>query len=139
MLKEFVKLPSQIYKNDKNWVPPLNSEIKRILDIRHNPYFINKKLQLYNCYKNKIIIARIALIIPSYNDSASLRSAQFGFLESLNDRGAVNELFNYIENECKKYKIEVLEGPFNPNYYSELGMQASNFGTKQSFFQTYNP
>lgn len=44
-----------------------------------------------------------------------------------------------VEKYCRSQKVEVIEGPFNPNLYSELGLLADNFETPPSFFQTYNP
>ena len=36
-LKDFFSLPFEVYANDKNWVAPITSEFKRILNMRKNP------------------------------------------------------------------------------------------------------
>ena len=48
-------------------------------------------------------------------------------------------LFAEAEAFCRARNVEVLEGPFNPHHYSEIGLQIDRFGTAPSFFQPYNP
>lgn len=54
-LNDFIELPFAIYKHDRNWVAPIRSELKRILDIKRNPYFRDASLVLFNCYRDKRI------------------------------------------------------------------------------------
>lgn len=139
-MKDFIELPFQIYKSDDYWVPPLRSEVRRTLNTRLNPYFKNCELRMFSCYKNSKIVSRIALMVNlTYNSNSKLKIAQFGFFETYNDSEAVRLLLIKVGEVCKGLKIELLEGPFNPNHYSELGMQSNQFGTSQSFFQTFNP
>lgn len=37
--KEFLLLPVSLYKNDKNWVRPLDNDITKVFDPRKNPFF----------------------------------------------------------------------------------------------------
>jgi hypothetical protein len=137
---DFVNLPSAIYKGDKNWIPPIKSEVKRILNAKKNPYFKDAELILFNCYKSTEIRARICLIInKSYCEKQKIRTAFFGFFESYNDQDSSRHLFNEVFGFCRQNGIEKIEGPFNPNHYSELGMLCSGYDSPPSFFQTYNP
>jgi hypothetical protein len=52
---------------------------------------------------------------------------------------AVKSLFTRAESYCLHQGVESLEGPFNPNLYSELGLLIDKFNCTPSFFQTYNP
>jgi hypothetical protein len=139
-LDEFLRLPSAIYRGDPLWVPPLIGEVRRTLDTEINPYFSNATLRLFVCYRGGTPVARAAVIISGAHQKAfGVRSAFFGFFESENDEGAVRRLFGEAETYCRAGGAEVLEGPFNPHHYSELGLQIDGFGTAPSFFQTYNP
>lgn len=40
-LKEFLRLPFVLYRDDPQWVPPVVSEVRRTLDPKRNPYFAN--------------------------------------------------------------------------------------------------
>ena len=139
-LKEFINLPFEIYRDDKNWIAPIKSELKRILNVKKNPYFKFASLDLFNCYCDDKIVARISLSVNNvYCAKAGIRTAFFGFFESYNEPNAVKFLFNEVFKYCRENGIERLEGPFNPNLYSELGMLCTNYDQAPSFFQTYNP
>lgn len=139
-MRDFLKLPFIIYRDDPNWVAPFNSEVRRVLDERHNPYFANAKLKLFVCYKERAVAARVAIIINrQHQEKFGEKSAFFGFFESANDLEAARLLFDRAEEFSRCQGAELLEGPFNPNHYSELGLQIDQFGTPATFFQPYNP
>jgi hypothetical protein len=139
-LKEFLRLPFFLYRDDPHWVPPVVSEVRRTLDTKRNPYFANATLRLFLCYKDGTPTARLAIVIDRlYEDKFGVRTAFFGFFESTNDEEAVRRLFGEAEEVCRAEGVKILEGPFNPNHYSELGLQVDKFETSPSFFQPYNP
>ena len=37
--KEFLLLPVELYKNDKNWVRPLDNDIENVFNPEKNPFF----------------------------------------------------------------------------------------------------
>ncbi len=139
-LNDFLNLPKSIYRNDKNWIAPFKSEVKRILNSSKNPYFKNASLQLFNCYMGDKIVSRTAVIInDEYEKKFGIKNAYFGFFESFDDLSAVRLLFRDAESYCEQNSISNLEGPFNPNHYSEVGIQLDNFNSLPTFFEAYNP
>lgn len=138
--EDFLNLPFIIYRRDRNWVPPITSEVRRVLDDRLNPHFTNAQLKLFVCYKDGIAVSRIAVVINRlHHQRFGINSAFFGFFESIDDSDAVRVLIDEAESFCHSRGIVLLEGPFNPNHYSELGLQVTEFGTSPTFFQPYNP
>jgi hypothetical protein len=139
-MKDFLRLPFHVYGGDLNWVPPFSSEVRRVLDVRRNPYFANAQLRLFVCYREDAVAARVAIIINRlHREKFGENTAFFGFFESTNDMDAVRHLFDAAEGYSRSRGVEFLEGPFNPNHYSEVGMQIDQFGTPPTFFQPYNP
>jgi hypothetical protein len=139
-MKEFVELSKRIYANDPNFVSPLDSEIERNLDPQTNPYFKTADIQVFLCRKNDKPVSRAVVVINhAHIKRFGVKTAFFGFFESENDLHAAKCLFEKIFDYCKKEDIEYLEGPFNPNHYSELGLLVDNFDTPPAFFETYNP
>lgn len=140
LLRDFLRLPSQIYRGNRHWVPPVTRDVKRTLDPARNPYFRTATLDLYVCYRNGLPAARTALVINDMHcRKFNVHAGFFGFYESINDTGATRALFHAVEGECARMNIDTLEGPFNPNHYSELGMLEDRYDEDQVFFQTYNP
>jgi len=139
-LEEFLGLPFMIYRGDPLWVPPVVGEVRRTLDPGRNPYFDNASLRLFVCYRWGVPVARTAVVINRAHQRAfGVRSAFFGFFESMDDDAAAGRLFAEAAAYCRLRGVEVLEGPFNPHHYAELGLQIDGFGTAPSFFQPYNP
>ncbi|MEZ4822565.1 MAG: hypothetical protein R2942_09150 [Ignavibacteria bacterium] len=139
-LNDFIELPFKIYKNDKLWVAPIRSELKRTLNTKINPYFRKASLELFSCYKDGEITARVSLSVnEDFNSKSDTRTGFFGFFEAFNDKNVVKCLLTELKKYCKENDIKRLEGPFNPNLYSEIGMLCSRYDSPPTFFQTYNP
>ncbi len=138
-LDDFLNLPFRIYRNDPAWVAPLRTEVARVLDTRKNPYFRGVDLQLFVCYREGQPVARgITVINPRHGEKFGRKTAFFGFFESENDAPGAQHLFDSMEKYCAGKGAEYLEGPFNPNHYSELGLLVRNFDPP-AFFEPYNP
>jgi hypothetical protein len=139
-MRDFLTLPDRIYRGDANYVAPLKSEVRRTLDREKNPYFHGTRLELFVCYSDGVPISRaVAVINPRHEQKFGERTAFFGFFESMNDAGAVGVLFGALILFCRGEGATLLEGPFNPNHYSELGVLLDHFDRPPAFFQTYNP
>jgi hypothetical protein len=139
-MRDFLRLPYEIYRGDPMWVPPIASEVRRILDSDRNPYFADASLELFICYADDRPAARTSVVIKRAHWGKSCdRAAFFGFFESVRDEQAVRCLFSEVERSAKSRGATSLEGPFNPNHYSELGLQINEFATSPAFFQAYNP
>jgi hypothetical protein len=138
-MQEFLDLPFSIYENDSEWVAPLRSEVTRTLDQSKNPYFTGVDLKKFVCYDGNEPVARaIAVINPEHWKKFHQKTAFFGFYESVNDEQVSAVLLATVEEYCRQQGAEFLEGPFNPNHYSELGMLVKNY-ERPAFFEPYNP
>lgn len=139
-LRDFIDLPFLIYKDSTLWVAPIKSELRRVLDGKKNPYFRSASLDMFNCYSEGKIAARIVISVNrDFNSKSASTTGFFGFFEAFNDPDAVKHLFSEVRGFCMKKGIDRLEGPFNPNLYSELGMLNGNYDSPPTFFQTFNP
>lgn len=139
-MRDFLRLPYVVYRDNAHWVPPIESEVRRVLDPARNPYFRNATLDLLVCYRAGVGVARMSLVINDEHCRVfAEQTAFFGFFEAEDDPVAVRALFSRAEEICASRHIRILEGPFNPHHYAELGMLADRYDEDQAFFQTYNP
>jgi len=139
-MEDFLKVPYNIYSDDPNWVAPLKSEICRTLNTHINPYFSNAKLKMFVCCNGEGPKARMAVVINHEHwKKFGKKTAFFGFFESVYDKDISRKLFEAAEQYCRSEGAEYLEGPFNPNHYSELGLLIDNAGTPPAFFESHNP
>jgi len=139
-MKDFFRLPFLVYRGNPHWAPPITSECRRTLDPSKNPYFAGATLDLFVCTRDGLPAARVALVVSGKHcRKFNVRTGFFGFFESLDDQEAINRLLSAVERRCRERRIETLEGPFNPNHYSELGLLADCYDEDQGFFEPYNP
>jgi hypothetical protein len=62
-LKEFIKFPFELYKDNKYWVPPIIHEELESFDKTKNPVFKTADTHFYLAYKNSKIVGRVVAII----------------------------------------------------------------------------
>jgi hypothetical protein len=131
----FLKVPFEIYKDDKNWVAPLYLERLEHLDPKKNPYFEHAVAQLFIAEKNGKAVGRISaqidhLHLERYKDGCG----QFGFLESIDDANVFKALFKSAEDWLRSKGIKRVRGPFSFSINDESGLLIDGFDTPPNSF-----
>src|SRR5690606_33473124 len=113
--KLFHKVPHVIYKNDPNWVCPLEGMIESIFTPDKNPSYKNgdaRRWVLLDEHNN--LTGRIAAF---YNmDKATIYdqpTGGCGFFECTNNQENANLLFDAARNWLKERGMEAMDGPVN--------------------------
>jgi len=111
----FLELPVRLYKNESNWVRPLDDDIEAIF----NPQ-INKMFQRGICcrwiLKNTkgLVVGRVAAFVDNKTrDLGDQPTGGMGFFECIDDQKAANVLFNVCAEWLKRQGIEAMDGPIN--------------------------
>jgi GNAT superfamily N-acetyltransferase len=114
--KEFLHLPLKLYKNDPNFIRPLDADINLVFDKQKNPNF-----QYGECIRWILqddtgkIVGRIA----SFYDTRKMNvgneqpTGGMGFFECINNQDYANMLFEACKNWLKTKNIEAMDGPVN--------------------------
>jgi hypothetical protein len=113
--KEFIKVPKIIYRDDGNWICPLDIEIEKIFDPRKNTSFKHGDASRWILKdKSGNLIGRIAAF---YDDRKVYNNPQptggIGFFECINDKKAANVLFDTARQWLKEKGMEAMDGPIN--------------------------
>ncbi|MEO0098704.1 MAG: hypothetical protein ABIK99_06480 [candidate division WOR-3 bacterium] len=139
-LREFILLPFKLYKGDKNWVPPLISEMAETLDVKKNPFFSHAERELFLAKKGGQVVGRVASIIDyNYNDYHQKKVGYFGFFEAFADYEIAAALFDQVREDLKKKGMEKMVGPANPGLYDECGFLLEGFDSPPVLKMSYNP
>jgi len=135
--RDFLALPGAVYAGDPCHVPEIGREVRRVLDARGNPYFRHAGLTLFLARRGCSPCARAALV----TDRRRLGDGRafFGFLETLDDGEAVRDLFTALQARAASEGFDVLEGPYDPNHYSPLGVLLDGPDRLPAFFQPHDP
>jgi hypothetical protein len=128
-LKNFIRLPWNLYKHDPNWVPPLFFEQKQRLTGK-NPFFQHARWQAWTAYRNGLPVGRISaqvdqLHLDIYQDD----TGYFGMLEAEDDREIFSALCRAAEDWLREQGMKRVIGPFNLSINEEAGMLVEGFNT----------
>lgn len=114
-IKEFLRFPSNLYKDDNNWIRPLDEDIEKTFDPAKNKLLKNgEAIRWLIQNEQKVVVGRIA----AFYDRASLKKAKtatggIGFFDCINDQEAANVLFDAGKDWLQHKGLEAMDGPIN--------------------------
>ena len=128
-LRQFIRLPWSIYRDDPAWVPPLLLERKEHLSKR-NPFFEHAKCKFWLAYRGATPVGRISaqvdqLHLQRYEDSTGF----FGLLEAEDEAETFRVLMNTAETWLRDQGMRRVLGPFNLSINQECGLLVEGFDT----------
>ena len=139
-LKTFIQIPWTVYKNDKNWVPPLISMDKERFDPEKGAYFKNAEAQFFIAFRGERPVGRIvAHINHTHNKFHKDKVGFFGFFECMPDYEAAEALFASASDWLKERGRDIIRGPMNYSTNDECGLLVKGFGSPPTVMMTYNP
>ncbi len=139
-MRSFVNLPWSLYARESNWVPPLKSEVRRLLDPVRHPFWKFSRRELYLARRDGRTIGRVAAIVnENYNRFHQEKMGIWGFFECANDRDAAAGLFSAVEGWVRQQGMAFLRGPLNPSTNYEVGMLIEGFEHPPVVMMPYNP
>src|SRR5436190_2353422 len=113
--REFLLLPLEIYKDDKNWIRPLDKDIEEVFDPAKNKFFKHGEVTRYLLDSDAgQIIGRIAVFI---NQRTAKKEKQptggIGFFECIDNKEAARILFDTAREWLAARGMEAMDGPVN--------------------------
>ncbi|WP_066634543.1 GNAT family N-acetyltransferase [Desulfolucanica intricata] len=133
MLKKFLELPNQIYKEDPLGVRPS-------MDHTLNSYFLrpnlHRNIKLFLAIRENKPAARVAAIIDPYYPADT---GFFGFFEAFDDLEAAGKVFTTAFNWLTKRGIRKVLGPVTYNTNQLIGILIEGFSEEPYFMTPYNP
>ena len=127
-LAEFVELPYRLHSAEADFVPPLRSDVRWVLDAARNPFWGHARRALFLARRGRRVVGRIAAIADDeHNRVHGDRTAFFGFFECEDDPAAARALFDAAEAAARKLLpgCDRLRGPVNPSMNDEVGFLLS--------------
>lgn len=149
--REFIDLPRKLYKDDPNWICPLDDDIEAVFDPKRNVFFhhgVCKRWILKDQNGNNI--GRIAAFI-NYEKSHKnpVPTGGTGFFDCINNQHAAFKLFDTARDWLRENGMQAMDGPINfgenDKFWGLLihGFKPPSLGMNynppyyQSFFESY--
>ncbi len=116
LLNKFIKFPFEVYKDDPNWVAPLNFERKQFFNPEKNPFYEHAEMDLFLAFKGEKLAGRIAAIKNSiHNDLHEDKLGFFGFYEVFNDQEVSDAMLDHCKVWLKERGLDSMRGPVSPS------------------------
>lgn len=136
--KDFIQIACSIYKNEKNWIRPLNKDINSVFDPKTNKAFRKGDLKRWILKNNNETIGRIAAFYSSKNDKEKLRVGGCGFFECIDNKEAAKMLFDTAKNWLEKNGYNSMDGPINFGERDKWwGCLVEGFDIDPNYLQNY--
>ena len=138
----FLQFPAALYKNESNWIRPLDKDIQGVFDPNINKYFkYGKCVRWILKDQQGRVIGRIAAFVNERtakkdNDQPT---GGIGFFECIDDQKAANLLFDTSKEWLAKQGMEAMDGPINfgdrDNWW---GLLVDGFDLEPNYQSNYN-
>ena len=140
-INEFVMFPFEIYKGNKQWVPPVLSDIKVMLNPKKHPFYEHSDAEFFVARKDGKMAARIAAMENKpFNAYHGTRIAQFYLFECINDMEVAQALFDKVYEWAKARDLNEVVGPKGFSPFDGYGIQIEGFEYRQMMIMmNYNP
>ncbi|MFL7893112.1 MAG: hypothetical protein AB8I56_13720, partial [Anaerolineales bacterium] len=108
----FVNLPFQLYAGSKQWVPPLLSSARKILNRDKHPFYEHSDAAFLLAEKDGEVLGRLAVMDnKNYQKYRQVKAAFFGFLVVVEDQAVAQALFSNAFVWARGRGLESIIGP----------------------------
>lgn len=114
--KQFLQVPVTLYKNDPNWIRPLDNDINEVFDAKKNKAFRFGEVERWILKDEEDrLIGRIAAFVNKKykNKEDVVPVGGIGFFECTNNQQAADLLLDNAKHWLLQKGMEAMDGPIN--------------------------
>ncbi|MEJ2708075.1 MAG: hypothetical protein P8074_10725 [Anaerolineales bacterium] len=140
-VRQFLKFPFHIYKDNQTWVPPLETDARHMLDPERNPLFKHgEALFLLALDDDGSVHGRLAVLENrKYNQYNHRCTAFFYLFECDRDFEVAQALFEAGFDWAKRRGLDTIIGPKGFTPLDGFGLLVKGFQHRPALGQLYNP
>ncbi len=136
---EFFQFPWRHYADDPNWVPPLLSMRRRLLDTARHPAWKYMDGEFFAAWRDAQMVGTVAAFINhEHNRYHQENIGFFGIFETVNDREVAAGLLDVAGEWVRSQGADAIRGPANFTTNEECGLLIKNFD-RPMVMMSYNP
>jgi hypothetical protein len=138
-VRDFLDVVSTIYKNEPNFIRPLDQDLKDRLNPKKNPLFDHAEGTIFLAYKGGKCVGRITATIDHehlarYNDATGF----WGFFDTIDDDEVARELIARAEAWLKGKGMTRARGPISMSINEEMGCLVEGFDSPAVFLNPHH-
>jgi len=139
---QFLQVANQLYKNDSNWIQPLDKDINDIFDKKKNKAWrFGEAVRWILKDEKGNLIGRIAAFTNKKykNKGDDVPVGGIGFFECINNQNAANMLLDTAKKWLQQQGMQAMDGPINFGERDKWwGMVTKGFESPM-YCMNYNP
>jgi GNAT superfamily N-acetyltransferase len=138
-VEKFVKLPFQLYAGSKQWVPPLLSSARKILNRDKHPFYDHSEAAFLLAEQDGKVLGRLAVMDNvNYQAYRNVKAGFFGFFEAVEDQAVADGLFAAGFEWARERGLDSMMGPRGMNPTEASGMLVEGFEHRAAMTIPYN-
>ena len=139
-MNDFVHIVDSIYGNCPQYVPDLESDVRKLFNSRKNPGLEFSDIQAFVAYQNEQPVGRVVGIVNGKaNQKWKVRNVRFSMIEFIDDMTVSSALLKAVEEWGKTKGMDALQGPLGITDFDKEGMLVEDFDKVGSMNTIYNP
>jgi GNAT superfamily N-acetyltransferase len=142
-VSRFVALPRRIYEGDPNWVPPLDRDVKALMNRARHPFHRHADVEFFLAWRDNQPVGRVAAVVNhAYNDFHQEKAGHFGLFECIDDDAVAGALLGAAEAWLRQRGVDRIMGPFNLSTNDEIcspGVLIDGFDTPPMVMMGHTP
>jgi GNAT superfamily N-acetyltransferase len=139
-LRQFLKVPWLVYKNNPHWVPWLYHDRLNAFTKGKHPFFEHAEADFFIARRDGKSVGIIAAILNHrHNQFHKENAAHFGVFEVLPDPEAAALLLQTVYDWAKERQVDKLLGPVNLSINDEFALLIDGFDSPPVVMMPYNP
>lgn len=131
-VKRFVEFYYDLYRDCKQWVPPLFLDAYLPLNRKKHPFFSHSEADFFLAVRDGEVVGRIcAADNKPFNDYHKTKKAHFYAFDSIDDLEVARALFDSVHTWAKERGLDTLIGPKGLSPFDGYGIQVQGFEHRQ--------
>ncbi len=127
-VKRFIRLPFEIYRGSKQWVPQLNTDAMLPLNRTKHPFYEHSDAEFFLALEGEEVVGRISVLENRrYNEMRDERCAFFYHFECVDDGAVALALFERAFECARGRGMNKIIGPKGMGVFDGMGMLVEGF------------
>lgn len=140
LVDRFLRLPFRLYRGNRQWVPPMASEARLVLDRRRHPFYRHSEAAFFLAVDQGRDVGRLAVLDHRpYNQLHGERTGFFTLFECEPIAEAARALFGAAFEWARDRGLDALLGPKGFSAFDGMGLLVRGFEHRPAMGIPYNP
>ena len=136
--KKFIRFPTELYKDNPNYIPPMESDEYKMTTPR-NAHFEECDQAYFLAEDDGKVVGRIAcLVMYPFNEKNHTKYARFTRFDFIDSEEVAHLLLETAEDWAREQGMEYIHGPLGYDDLEREGLTTFGFENKGSFITGYN-